>query len=387
MEQVLSGFRILDFGQYMAGPFAAMLLAEQGAEVIKVERPGGDPFRNKPGFMVWNRSKKSITLDLKREEGRRIARELARHADVLIENYQPGVASRLSIGYEAIREINPRLVYCSISGFGLKGPYRELPAWDPIVASKVGVFADQAGEGNPPLYIVMPMPSYYAALMAAFSITTALLTREKTGRGQLVDISLLNALMFACSVGLLEFEGNIRIPFNNPQGSIPLYRFYEGSDGKWFFLGLGNFTFFTKFALILGHEEWLVDPLFEGAPFLIMPPRNEQVIRMLKEIFLTRTRDEWIDLLRSKDIPCAPAQPVEKFLDDPQVLANEMVVEVDQPGLGKVREMGVPVKLDLTPGQVKGPSPARGEHTEEVLSGLLGYSGKEIAKLRDQGIF
>jgi len=386
MEQVLSGYRILDFGQYMAGPFAAMLLAEQGAEVIKVERPGGDPFRHKPGFMVWNRSKKGITLDLKKEEGQRIARELAKHADVLIENYRPGVASRLGIGYEAMQEINPRLVYCSLSGFGRNGPYRDLPAWDPIVTSKVGVFRDQPGEGNPPLYMVMPMPSYYAALMAAFSITTALLAREKTGRGQLVDISLLNALMFACSPGLIEFEGNIRIPFSNPQGSIPLYRFYEGSDGEWFFLGLGNFTFFTKFALLVGHEEWLVDPLFEGAPFLIMPPRNEPVIRMLKEIFLTRTRDEWIQLLRSNDIPCAPALPVERFLDDPQVLANRMVVEVEQPGLGKVREMGVPVKFDLTPGRVKGPSPAQGEHTEEVISGLLGYSGKEIEKLRKQGI-
>jgi len=387
MEQALSGFRVLDFGQYIAGPFTAMLLAEQGADVIKVERPGSDPYRNVPGFMVWNRSKKGITLDLKKEEGQRIARELAKHSDVLIENFRPGVADRLGIGYETIRQLNPRLVYCSISGFGQKGPYRDLPAWDPNVASTAAAYVDQAGEANPPLYLVMPMPSYYATLMAAFSITTALLVRETTGRGQRTDISLLNSLMFSSSIRLLEFEGQINIPFEDPQGAVPLYKFYQGSDGQWFFLGLGNFTFFTKFAVLMGHDEWLVDPLFEGAPFMILHPRNTKVIAMLKDIFATKTRDEWIELLRAEDIPCAPARPVEEFLHDPQVLANEMVVEVEQPPLGKVRQMGVPVRLELAPGQIKGPSPAYGEHTEEVLADLLGYSAKEIAELKNRKIF
>jgi crotonobetainyl-CoA:carnitine CoA-transferase CaiB-like acyl-CoA transferase len=222
--------------------------------------------------------------------------------------------------------------------------------------------------------------------MAAFSITIALYEREITGEGQMVDISMMSSIMFAGSAGLIEFEGNIRIPFTNPQGSIPLYKFYQAKDGEWFFLGLGNFTFFTKFALLMGHEEWLIDPLFEGAPFLIMPPRNERVIDMLKEIFLTRTRDEWIELLRSKDIPCAPAQPVEVFLNDPQVIANEMVVELYQPGVGMVREMGIPVKLTLNPGKIKGPAPSLGEHTEEVFSEILGYSHKEIEELRSKGV-
>ncbi len=386
MEQALSGFRVLDFGQYIAGPYTAMLLAEQGADVIKVERPGGDPYRTVPGFMVWNRSKKGITLDLKKEEGRRVAQDLAKHCDVLIENFRPGVANRLGIGYEQIRQLNTRLVYCSISGFGQKGPYRDLQAWDPIVASTEGAFVGQGGENKPPLYLVLPLPSYYATLMSAFSITTALVTRESTGRGQRVDISLLNSLMYAASIRLLEFEGQVKLPHDDQQGVIPLYKFYQGSDGQWFFLGLGNFTFFTKFAVLMDHHEWLVDPLFEGAPFMILPPRNTKVISMLKEIFATKTRDEWIELLRSKDIPCAPAQPVEEFLDDPQVLANKMVVEVEQPGLGKVRQMGVPVRLSLCPGEVKGPAPAPGEHTEEVLTDLLGYSGKEIAGLKERQI-
>jgi CoA:oxalate CoA-transferase len=386
MEQALSGFRVLDFGQYIAGPYAAMLLAEQGADVIKVERPGGDPYRNAPGFMVWNRSKRVITLDLKKDEGRHIANELAKRCDILIENFMPGVAERLGIGYDTIKKLNPKLVYCSISGFGQKGPYRDLPGWDPIVASTAGVYVGQGGEGNPPLYLVLPLPSYYAALMAAFSITTALVTRETTGRGERVDVSLFNSINYSRSVGLLEFEGRIRIPYDDPQGVMPLYKFYQAGDGQWLFLGLGNFTFFTKFAVLMDHHEWLTDPLFEGAPFMILPPRNTQVIAMFKELFATKTRDEWIDLLQSEDIPCAPAQPVEDFLKDPQVLSNEMVAEVEQPSLGKVLQMGIPVKLSQFPGRIKGPSPSLGEHTEEVLADLIGCSRKEIARLKNRQI-
>ncbi|MBW1785284.1 MAG: CoA transferase [Deltaproteobacteria bacterium] len=383
MEQALSGMRILDFGQYIAGPFAAMLLAEHGAEVIKIERPGGDPCRDRPGFMVWNRSKKGITLDLKKEEGRKIARDLAKHADILIENFRPGMADKLGIGYETIRQLNPRLVYCSISGFGRKGPYRDLPAWDPIVFSAAGIFVEQAGESNPPLYLVMPMPSYYAALVAAFSVTTALVARETTGQGQRVDVSLLNALAFAAGSGLIEFEGQMKIPFEDPQGAIPCYKFYQGSDGEWFFLGMGNFVFFTKFAMLMDRPEWLIDPLFEGAPFMILPPRSAEVIAMFKEIFATKTRDEWIELLRAEDIPCAPARPVEQFLDDPQVIANEMVVTLDQPGLGKVRQMGVPVKLRRTPGKVQDRSPLLGEHSEAILADILDYPARKITELKE----
>jgi len=385
MTQALSGFRVLDFGHYIAGPYTAMLLAEQGAEVLKVERPGGDPIRREPGFMVWNRSKKGITLNLKTAEGQQIAQELARRSDVVIENFHPGVADRLGIGYETMRRLNPRLVYCSISGFGHSGPYRDLPGWDPIVASMAAIYVDQAGEGNPPLYLVLPLPSYYAALMAAFSVTTALYAREITGKGQKVYISLFNSILASASVFMVDFEGKERIPGGDPQGGMPLYRLYQGSDGQWFFLGLGNLGFFTRFALTMGHDEWLTDPLFEGAPFLIMPPRNKQLIALFKDIFSARPRDDWLELLRSADIPIVPALTVEEFLDDPQVLANEMVATVEEPHLGKVREMGVPVKLPLTPGRVKGPSPLLGQHTEEVLADL-GYSAQDITRLEDERV-
>ena len=387
MEQALSGFRIIDFGHYIPGPYAAMLLAEQGAEVIKVEKPEGDPARSDPGFMVWNRSKKGIKLDLKNPRELQIALELIKKADVVIENFRPGVADRLGIGFEAVQKINPKTIYCSISGFGRKGPYRDIPGWDPLVGTLSSAFVEHGGGVEyPPLYLVNPLPSHYAAFMAAFSITTALFARELTGKGQRVDISLLGSMLGAGSSGLVDFVGRFRIPWSNPQGSLPLYKFYQGSDGKWFFLGLGNPAFFTKFALLMEHEEWLTDPRFEGAPFLIFPPVSEEIIAMFKEIFSTKKRDEWIEFLQSEDIPCAAALPVEEFLDDPQVLANDMVISIEEPGLGTVREMGLPVKPRETPGKVKGRSPRLGEHTVEILKDLLGYEEKEVAKLKEEGL-
>ncbi len=390
MDQPLSGFRVIDFGNYIAGPYAAMLMAEQGAEVIKVERPSGDPYRKEPGFMVFNRSKKGIKLDLKTDEGRQIALELTKNADVVIENFRPGVARRLGIGYETVAESNPRVIYCSISGFGQTGSYRDIPGWDPIVASYAGAYVEQGGgEENPPLFLVLPLPSYYAAFMAAFAVTTALLAREITGRAQMVDISLFNAIIASQSTYISDFKDKIRIPGaarTNQQGSMPLYKLYQGSDGNWFFLALGNPTFFTRFALAMGHDEWLMDPIFEGAPFLILPPRNFQLIEMFEKIFATRTRDEWIDFLKKEDIPCAPANSVKEFMSDPQVAANRMVVEVEQPGLGPVREMGVPVRLENHPAEVKGPCPGIGEHTQEVITRLLGYSPEKIAALSDKKV-
>lgn len=390
MDHALSGFTVVDFSQYIAGPYAAMLLAEQGADVIKVERPSGDPYRNEPGFKVFNRSKQGIKLDLKTDEGKSIAHGLIEKADVVMESFKPGIASKLGIGYDTVQQLNPKAVYCSISGFGQTGPYRDFPGWDPIVASYAGAYVEQGGGlENQPLYLVLPLPSYYAAFMAAFSMATALLAREFTGKGQMVDISLFNAILAPQSLYISDFEGKIRMPGaerTNQQGSLPLYKLYQGSDGEWFFLALGNPTFFTKFALAMGHDEWLMDPLFEGAPFLILPPRNTQLIEMFKEIFATRTRDEWIEFLRSEDIPCAPAASVMEFMSDPQVQAIRMVTDIEDPEVGITRQMGVPVQLEKEPGEIKGPSPGLGQHTQGVLSNFLNYSADRIAELQRKEI-
>jgi crotonobetainyl-CoA:carnitine CoA-transferase CaiB-like acyl-CoA transferase len=383
MGGALSGIKILDFGQYIAGPFAAQLLAEQGADVIKVERPGGDPYRHVDGFMVWNRSKKAITLDLKKPEGLKIALDLAKQSDVIIENFKPGMMDKLGAGYEAVKAVNPRIVYCSISGFGPRGSYSNIAGYDQLVSALGSVYTEQ-GFATHPLYLVLPLASLYSAAAAALDITAGLCVREQTGKGQKIDISMFRVILGTFRQFLVDFEGMFRAPWG-PTGPMPLYRPYQCKDGKWLFTGLGNPKFFTLFALALGHDEWLTDPLFEGAPFLIFPPRNAQVMAMIKDIYLTKTRDEWIKMLRDNEIPVAPVQAVAEFMEEPQVIANDLVKTLKQPGVGMVKEMGIPIELMLTPGKIKGPAPLPGQHTKEILR-TLGYRAAQIKELKKAGV-
>ncbi|MHB8084800.1 MAG: CaiB/BaiF CoA transferase family protein [Dehalococcoidia bacterium] len=383
MAGALAGIKILDFGQYIAGPFAAQLLAEQGADVIKVERPGGDPYRHVDGFMVWNRSKKAITLDLKKPEGMKIALDLAKQSDIIIENFKPGMMDKLGVGYEAVKALNPRIVYCSISGFGPRGSYSNIAGYDQIVSALGSVYTEQ-GFATHPLFLVLPLASLYSAAAAALDVTAGLCVREQTGKGQKIDVSMFRVILGTFRQFLVDFEGMFRAPWG-PTGPMPLYRPYKCKDGKWLFTGLGNPKFFTQFALALEHDEWLTDPLFEGAPFLIFPPRNAQVMAMLKDIYLSKTRDEWIELLTSNEIPVAPVQSVSAFMEEPQVIANDMVKTLKQPGVGMVKEMGIPVELKETPGKIKGPAPLPGQHTKEILK-TLGYRAAQIKELKKAGV-
>ncbi len=274
MKQALEGIKVLDLGYYIAGPYASMLLADQGAEVIKVERPGGDPGRQLSGFVVWNRGKRSITIDLKQKEGQKLAQELARGCDILIQNFRPGVAAKLGVDYETLRQLNARLIYCAISGYGEQGPYRDKPGWDPCVASYAAVYSDQPGQGEPPTFFVLPLASYYGAFMAAFSSAAALYVRETTGTGQKIDMPLLNTMTVVQAYVLMDFEAKFRIPPWPSRGPMPLYHLYQAKDGLWFFLGCGNYTFFTKFALAMGHDEWLTDPSLRALPCSSFPPET-----------------------------------------------------------------------------------------------------------------
>jgi len=385
MSAALDGVRVLDLGFYIAGPYTAMLLGDQGAEVFKVERPGGDPGRQLSGSVVWNRGKRSITIDLKQQEGRKVAQNLAQRCDILVQNFRPGMAEKLGVDYDTLSHLNPRLIYCAISGYGEQGPYRDKPGWDPLVSSYAALYSDQPGQGEPPTFFVLPLASYYGAFMAAFSAVVALYARERTGRGQKIEMPLLNAIALVQGSALMQFEGRVRVSPWLPRGPMPLYHLYQAGDGLWFFLGLGNYTFFTKFALAMGHDEWLTDPRFEGAPMLIRPPSSFEVERILESIFPTKTREEWLEFFRSHDIPSAPARRVDEFMDDPQVAANEMIVELEDPNVGLVREMGIPVKLSFTPGRLRGPSPLIGEHTEEILA-ELGYSPRQVRELKKRKI-
>lgn len=377
-EQALSGVKVLDLSNYIPGPYAAMLLGDQGAEVIKLERPRGDPYRKVPGFLVWNRGKRSITIDLKKREGQKLAQELARRSDIVIESFQPGVAQRLGVGFETVREVNPRLIYCAISGFGESGPYKDRPGYDPIAASLAAVYADQGLKDNP-VFVILPLTSYFTALMAVQGMTAALLARDITGKGQMVEIPLLNGVLAAEAHRIVDFPGVMRLP-SGSLGPAPLYRLYKTAD-DWVMVACGNPTFCNKLAIALGHEDWVGQPFFEGVPYGVPPEHREELARRVGEALATRPREEWLRIAREQDLPIAPAKTVEEFLDDSQVKANNMVVELNDPSVGKVRQMGIPVKLELTPGRIKGPAPLLGQHTDEVLR-ELGYSAASIAELR-----
>lgn len=381
--EALSGIKVLDFGQYIAGPLAGMMLAEQGAEVIKIERPQGDPFRSEDGFLVYNRSKKNIVLDLKKPEGQKIALGLAAETDILIENFKPGVMDKLGLGYDKVKAANPRVVYCSISGFGDAGPYSQIPGYEQLVETLATMYTEQ-GYATRPAYLVLPFASMAAGLDAAYSIVAALCARETTGRGQRIDITLFKSTLSLCRGYNLDFNGMYRMNWV-PTGSSPVYRIFKCADGKHLFLAVGNFKFVTMFLVAIGREDLLASDLIEGTPFLSLPPKSGQLMAQMKRTFLTKTRDEWIDLLLSNGVPCAPVQTTDKYMKYEQVRANDMIKTIKQPGKGMVRQMGIPVKHSLTPGSIKGPAAPAGRDTAAILR-RLGYRADDVKRLKRERV-
>lgn len=381
--EALAGIKVLDFGQYIAGPLAGMMLAEQGAEVIKIERPQKDPFRQEDGFMVYNRSKKNIIINLKKPEGQKIALDLARETDIVIENFKPGVMDRLGLGYEKIKASNPRVIYCSISGFGDSGPYSRIPGYEQLVETLATMYTEQ-GYATRPTYLVLPLGSLAAGLDAACSIVAALCVREKTGRGQKIDVTLFKSTLSLCRGYNLDFKGMYRMNWV-PTGSSPVYRIFKCADGKHLFLAVGNFKFVTMFLVAIGREDLLASDLIEGTPFLSLPPRSGQLMAQIKRTFLTRTRDEWIELLLSSGIPAAPIQTTDDFMKYEQIKANDMIKTVRQPGKGMVTQMGIPIKHSLTPGSIKGPAAPAGRDTAVILR-RLGYHSSDIKRLKREGV-
>jgi crotonobetainyl-CoA:carnitine CoA-transferase CaiB-like acyl-CoA transferase len=374
----LDGLRVIDLTSHLSGPYCSMLLADQGADVIKVERPeDGDDARRMPPFvngqsspfMLWNRNKRSIALDLKQERDRDICRDLARGADVFIENFKPGTAARLGLGYDALAALNPRLVYGSISGFGQTGPYSERPGFDLMVQAMSGIMSVNGPEDGPPHRLPLAICDIGAGMFAAIGILAALQARARTGRGQHVDTSLYEA---GISFGLYE-AAHVFATGERParlgqahRGGAP-YQVFRSKDG-WVTIGPNTQPLWRKFCAALGRPELAQDARFKDNPSRVA--NRPALAALLQEVLGQKPTAYWVDLLNTAGVPVGPVQTYDEVFVDPQAVAREMVANIDHPAAGPMRTLGIPVKLSETPGALRRPAPLLGEHTEEVLAEL-----------------
>ena len=392
---LFAGVRVLDLSRMLAGPYGTLLLADMGAEVIKVEEPdGGDPMRvmgppflpdgDSAYFLAINRSKKSVALDLTRSAGRDVFLDLAARADVVWENFRPGIMARLGVDYAALAAVNPRLVMCSISAYGQDGPYRDWPAFDLALQAMGGAMSLTGPEGGPPVRMGLPIGDLAGGLFGAFAVAGALFRRERTGRGAHVDLSLLD-----CQVSLLTYvaqyfwtDGRVPGPLGSAHASVAPYGALATADGH-LIVAVFAEKFWGCFCQAVERDGWASDPRFATNRDRVANRRA--LMALVEDVFATRTTAEWLARLRAHGVPATPIQTVDQVLADPQVRHRRMVVDLAHPRHGALPTLGTPLKVagarDLTPG----PPPGLGEHTESVLRELLAYPGARIDELRREG--
>ena len=373
----LEGVKVVDLTSYIAGSYGAMMLADLGADVVKVEAIEGDSFRELSGFYGWNRGKRSLAVNLKEPDGRAIVHRLAQHTDVVMENMRPGVVERLGVDYETLRAINPRLIYSTVTAFGSDGPYKDRPGFDPLLQAMGGLMTLQ-GFGEAPQYLRIAPTDYYCAALACQAILAALFVRERTGRGQRVQTSLLQAVLALQSGLVVDYPGH-EVVYRN----TPTYRLYQAGDGESFFLAVGNQSFWVKLCKVIGRDDLARDPRFGS--WVSRRDNAEALMPLLESAFASRPAAEWVRILTDNDIPAALTQSLQQFMRDPAVLHHKMVVQYDHPELGPLSLMGQPLRFSETQAPDAGPPPTLGQHTAQVLR-QAGYADHEIADLRRRGV-
>ncbi len=377
MSGALEGVKVVDLTSYIAGSYGAMMLADLGADVVKVEAIEGDSFRELSGFYGWNRGKRSLAVNLKDPDGRAIVHRLAKDADVVMENMRPGVVERLGVDYGTLRTINPTLIYSTVTAFGSDGPYKERPGFDPLLQAMGGVMELQ-GFGAAPQYLRIAITDYYCAALACQAILAALFARERTGKGQRVQTSLLQAVLALQSGSVVAFPGHEVV-----YRSTPTYRLYQAGDERWFFLAVGNQSFWVKLCKVIGREDLAQDPRFGS--WIARRDNADALMPLLESAFASKPAAEWVQILTDHDIPAAATQTLQQFMRDPAVLHHKMVVQYDHPELGPLSLMGQPLRFSETQAPDAGPPPTLGQHTGEVLR-QAGYRDHEIAELRRRGV-
>ena len=389
----LEGVRVLDFTIFQQGPQASLVFADMGADVIKVEAPrfgdlgrvlgmtGEDRFS--PYFFAHNRGKRSITLDLKTEEGKRICHQIAERSDVAIHNFRPGVMERLGLGYDDLRAVNPRIIYGHASGWGSKGPRAKHPAFDLAAQAQGGIIGVTGEPDGYPLPAGAAIADYVGAMNLALSVISALFVRERTGKGQMIETSLLGGqvAMQAWEIQYFMTHGWVKKAGRGHHYLPTIWRVFKTAD-SYVVVGGVQENRWPAFCKAVGMPEIEEDPRF--AKFMERMSNIDELYALLDEAFLKKSNAEWMELLKAADCICGPVATYDELVDDPQVRANEYIVDVDHPTRGRISTVGAPWRFSETPAEVAATAPELGQHTEEVLQ-ELGYSWEQIEALREKG--
>ena len=363
MAKALDGINLVEFDSNLGAAYAAMLLAENGARAIKVEPPGGSRGRGTPHFHVLNRSKRALELNLDDRASQNRVKELIRWADIVVTGFTAARLEQLNLDSESIRRLNPRAIALGVPPLGGRGPDSRFDANDDLVAARGGITGSQWARSGNPVALVFPASSYSAGVLAATAAVAALLARGANGAGQAVEVSLLAGALSLHTGAILRHE-KMTSPYHGPQdplGPIPIYRLFEAADGKYLFAACGNATFWGKFAIAIERPDLVGDPRFENAPWGIAAEHRQPLKDIIEPIIRTRPRDQWLSILREADVPSAPVLSRQEFIDHPQTRALGMRHEIDDPTLGRMIQMGLPVFLNDTPGEITGPAPRIGD--------------------------
>jgi crotonobetainyl-CoA:carnitine CoA-transferase CaiB-like acyl-CoA transferase len=391
----LKGVKILDMSRVLAGPYCSMTLSDLGAEVIKVEIPGrGDDTRAYPPFvggmssyyMSLNRGKKSLTLNLKEAEGVKVLHRLAKECDIVLENFRPGVTKRLGVDYEELKKIKPDLIYCSISSYGQTGPYASWPGYDLIIQGMSGIMGITGEPDRPPVRVGIAVTDLNAGMYAVIAILSALRVRDQTGQGQYLDVSMMDTAVswMTYIAGSYFADGKVPPRMGGAHPSIVPYQVFGTGDGKYLLIGCGNDRLFANLCGVIGLESLVDDPLYSKNEARV--ENRETLIPLIQDVFDKSQRDVWLAKLRNSGVPCAPVNSIDEVFSDPQLLHRDMLVEMNHPEIGDIKQIGAPIKFSKTPCIVDTPPPLLGEHTDEVLMGLCGYTVAEIDELKKNGV-